>query len=55
MMVAASFMRVSRKPISGCGRHLDYDAARRVATSFEERENRIEIAVFQKGAAAKGP
>ena len=33
----------------------DYDAARRVATSSEKRENLVETAVFQKGSRRKKP
>ena len=34
-----AFREFCRSLISGCGRHLDHDAARRVATYFGEREN----------------
>ena len=48
LMVTASRLTMPRRLrgfrrglISGCGRHLDHDAARRVATFIEERENRF--------------
>ena len=37
------------------GGWVDNDAARRVATSSEKRENRFETAAFQRESAAKGP
>ena len=57
--VGAGSSRFSRRfprplPINGWRGCVCSDVARRVATSFEERENRIEIAVFQKGRVSNG-
>ena len=50
---AAPTVIYAKTGINGNGEWEDNDAARRVATSFGERENQIETAVFQKGDRGK--